>query len=73
MKSNSADILFMPVCSNCGRVINCDVTYRDSLYHEPHINPRSCPYCNCIFESIQLTVPSKNGFTYYLDEEVSVR
>lgn len=73
MSDKFGSILFKPTCSNCGRVLDCDVEYTDSLYHKPHIVPYFCPHCKCVFESIKLTVPSNGRLRYSPNIEVSAR
>lgn len=75
MSNDFGSILFKPTCSNCGRVLDCDVEYEytDSLYHKPHIVPHFCPHCKCVFESIKLTIPSNGRLIYSPNIEVSAR
>ena len=73
MSDKFGSILFKPTCSNCGRVLDRDVEYTDSLYHKPRIVPCFCPHCKCVFESIKLTIPSNGRLRYSPNIEVSVR
>lgn len=58
-----ADILFKPICSNCGKMIRGDVKYnRESL-----IIPYACPYCNKLFECIKVPKVTDNMLFDYED------
>lgn len=70
-----AEINFLPVCSNCKKVIlvEVNVEYVDvwSLNEklankEPIINPGICPYCRAYFDSI--TIPRTLPFKVNIDE-----
>lgn len=68
MRSDFGSILFKPTCSNCGRVINCDVKYRSSIDYQG-ITPNVCPYCGCVFENIIIPNPTNGGIFHY-DETI---
>ena len=68
MRSRFANILFMPVCSNCGRVIDTDVKYRSGIDYAM-IAPSVCPYCGCTFESVVMPNPTNSGIFHY-DEAI---
>ena len=70
-----AEINFLPVCSNCKKVIlvEVNVEYVDvwSLNEklaskEPIIYPGICPYCGAYFDSI--TIPGTLPFKVNIDE-----
>ena len=75
MSEDFATIQFLPVCSNCGRIIYdiIDVT-EDQLsaeaYHIPHtrIEPEQCKRCGAIFR--QIDVP--NRFPFNNKKEFSI-
>lgn len=64
MRSRFANILFMPVCSNCGRVINTDVKYRSGIDYAM-IAPSACPHCGYTFESVVMPNPTNSGVFHY--------
>lgn len=64
MTNNFAKIFFMPVCSNCGRVLNGDVEYRSGIDYAM-IAPSICPHCGCAFESIVMPNPTNSGIFHY--------
>lgn len=59
-----ADILFMPVCSNCYKVLPCDIDYEEVVQpvtiskfehiKRYNITPYSCPYCGEKFIRIEM-------------------
>lgn len=63
-----AEINFLPVCSNCNKVIHGEIDYEEidtmdiRLFIHKHweITPRICPYCGEFFETI--TMPTKLPF-----------
>ena len=66
LNNELATIQFMPVCSNCKKIlletINVDsfyeeVTDKNALYIRYTITPPMCPYCKTHFNSI--TMPTK--------------
>lgn len=75
MSEDFATIQFLPVCSNCGRIIYdiIDVA-EDPLYTEPYhgphtkIEPQQCKRCGAFFENI--TVP--NRFPFNNKKEFSI-
>jgi hypothetical protein len=74
MKSNTAEIIFKPVCSNCGEILNCDVEWYASSHRESEITPVVCPHCNCVFDNIRIVIPTNNySFKYSPDKEWSTR
>lgn len=61
-----ADIVFLPVCSNCGNILLNDIIdYREEenltefrrepvIIHQKTIMPSQCRYCNAGFETINM-------------------
>ncbi len=64
MRSRFANILFMPVCSNCGSVIHHDVKYRSGIDYAM-IAPNVCPHCGYTFESVVMPKPTNSGIFHY--------
>lgn len=72
MRSRFANILFMPVCSNCMRVLDVDVKYRASsaFSADPQtIVPQVCPHCGSLFEGI-VTPNVTNGSIFHYDKSI---
>ena len=70
-----AEINFLPVCSNCKKIIleEVNIEYIDvwSLNEklesrEPIVYPRICPYCRAYFDCI--TIPRTLPFKVNIDE-----
>lgn len=73
------NILFKPVCSNCGEVLKY-VSYKkfNDILHIPHdrtipfivgeICPIYCPNCGERFETIMIPKPKDNGELEYSEE-----
>lgn len=64
-----AIIRFLPVCSNCGRVIPNEIDCQEDTYQprrnsifvkECTIIPHFCPFCNAEFN--QITMPTRLPF-----------
>lgn len=70
MKSNSANILFMPVCSNCGNILHMDITwgYKDGI--TPVRYPYACPHCGSIFSGMTMPNPKHNESLFHYDESM---
>ena len=64
---NSANILFMPVCSNCGKILDMDVKYREFFSDDlsTGIVPRCCPHCESQFEQIIMPNPTNRSIFHY--------
>lgn len=67
MSEDFATIQFLPVCSNCGRIIYdiidiTEVPLAKGIATIPHniIEPRQCKRCDAFFENI--TVPNRFPF-----------
>jgi len=69
MSEDFATIQFLPVCSNCGRIIYdiIDIT-EDQLSGETYHTPHKCKRCGAIFENI--IVP--NHFPFNNKKEFSI-
>ena len=62
-----ADIVFAPICSNCGLPIYVDITvedlnyidqqasiYENKILHHRRISPYMCPNCGAYFEVVKM-------------------
>ena len=75
MSEDFATIQFLPVCSNCERIIYDIINIEEEqlsveTYHTPHtrIKPGQCKRCGAIFE--QIVVP--NRFPFNNKKEFSI-
>lgn len=67
MTNNFAKIFFMPVCSNCGKILDMDVKYREFFDDDflTGIVPRCCPHCESPFEQIVMPNPTNRSIFHY--------
>ena len=69
MTNNFAKIFFMPVCSNCMKLLDMDIKYRELGVDYPAISPQVCPHCGNLFEEI--IVPNvTNGSIFHYDKTI---
>ena len=68
---NPPQILFVPICNQCGQRIyetvgfhSCpDQCSKGVLYLRYEIEPATCPHCGALFE--QIIMPTNPSFTKY--------
>lgn len=60
-------IIYKPTCSNCGEVLDCDVSYTEERTREgriimptSEISPCACPNCREFFDGIIIPNYRKN-------------
>lgn len=64
-----AEILFLPTCSKCGKVIknevDCQPIFLEARrsYTPCYVTPNKCPYCGEFFN--QILIPTKLPFRGY--------